>query len=179
MNYKIKITALLILLFFTFSCAKMHKYTDVPWEGQKIENWENPEIYGINKEAPRAYFIPYLKDSDVIEDKHSKSPFYKSLNGDWSFNLVTKPSERPYYFFKTDYDVSNWDTIKVPANWELEGFDVPIYTNVKYPHEKTPPTIQDHYNPVGSYRKYFNIDNLSIQEDVYLHLGAVSSAMHI
>jgi beta-galactosidase len=174
-----KIKYLAILLLVLGSCTNKHKYVAVPFEQKEINDWENPEIFGINKEAPRAYFIPYLKDSDVIEDNHSNSPFYKSLNGDWSFNLVTKPSARPYYFFKTDYDVSDWGTIKVPANWELEGFDVPIYTNVAYPHEKTPPTIQEHYNPVGSYRKYFNIDDLSIQEDVYLHLGAVSSAMYI
>ena len=93
--------------------------------------------------------------------------------------MVTKPSDRPYYFFKTDYDDADWKEIKVPSNWELEGYDIPIYTNVKYPHEKTPPKIQDHYNPVGSYRTYFTLNDKMQGKEVILHFGAVSSAMYI
>ena len=74
---------------------------------------------------------------------------------------------------------SDWKTIKVPSNWELEGFGYPIYTNVKYPHEKTPPKIQAHYNPVGSYRTSFKVTGEMLGRDLYLHFGAVSSAMNI
>ncbi|ALJ05679.1 beta-galactosidase [Pseudalgibacter alginicilyticus] len=173
-----KLTYIAILLILISSCNKNHKYADVPFEEQEVHDWENPAVFGINKEQPRAYFIPYLNTNDVITDNVKNSPFYTSLNGNWEFNLAIKPDDRPYYFFKEDYDTSDWKTIKVPANWELEGFDVPIYTNVKYPHEKTPPKIQDHYNPVGSYRTYFNIDALG-SKDVFLHFGAVSSAMYV
>ena len=174
-----KTARLLILFLIVFSCNKKQRYSDVPWEEKTIKDWENPKVFGINKEAPRSYFIPYLNDLDVISDNHSKSSFYKSLNGNWKFNLVTKPSERPYYFYKQDYDDSDWGYIKVPANWEMEGYDIPIYTNVKYPHEKTPPNIQEHYNPVGSYRTTFNIDHIDQNKDVFLHFGAVSSAMYV
>ncbi len=176
---KIKIILLTTLIASAFSCDTTHKYKDVAWEAVAVENWENPEVFAINKEAPKSYFIPYLEDGDVRTDEHSKSPFYTSLNGKWNFNIVSKPSERPYYFFKTDYDDSDWDRITVPSNWELEGFDIPIYTNVKYPHDKTPPNIQNDYNPVGSYRRHFDIASLNDQEEVYLHFGAVSSAMHV
>ncbi|WP_299525646.1 glycoside hydrolase family 2 TIM barrel-domain containing protein [uncultured Lutibacter sp.] len=174
-----KIQYLAIILIVLNSCTTKHKYVDVPFEEKEINDWENPEVFGVNKEAPRAYFIPYLSDEDVIIDNVENSPFYTSLNGEWDFNMVSKPDDRPYYFFKEDYDTSDWKKIKVPANWELEGFDVPIYTNVKYPHEKTPPKIQDHYNPVGSYRTYFNIENSDLEKEVFLHFGAVSSAMYI
>jgi beta-galactosidase len=174
-----KITRLLILFLIIFSCSKKNRYADVSWESKVIEDWENPEVFGINKEAPRAYFIPYLSDENVIEDNPEKSPFYTSLNGQWNFNLVTKPADRPYYFFKTDFDDSDWGKLKVPSNWELEGYDVPIYTNVKYPHKKTPPKIQEHYNPVGSYRTYFNVEDLNKNKEFFLHFGAVSSAMNV
>lgn len=163
---------------FFFSCTK-HKYKNVPFDTPLVENWENPLIFSENKEPARSYFIPYKKDVDVIKDEASVSPFYTSLNGKWKFNIVQKPEDRPYYFFKTDYDDSDWADIDVPGNWELQGYDVPIYTNVKYPHAKTPPKIQKEYNPVGSYRTTFSYSNLSKDEEVYLHFGAVSSAMHI
>lgn len=155
------------------------KYANVPFEEQEILDWENPTVFGINKEQPRASFIPYLNIDDVINDDPINSPFYTSLNGIWDFNLVTKPEDRPKYFFKEDYDTTDWKTIKVPSNWELEGFDIPIYTNVKYPHKLTPPKIQHHYNPVGSYRTYFNIKNVDLEKEVFLHFGAVSSAMYV
>lgn len=81
----------------------------------------------------------------------------QSLNGIWKFNLAQNPSERPYWFFMDDFDTRGWKEIKVPANWELEVFDYPIYTNVKFPHKRTPPKIQEDYNPVGSYKRTFTI----------------------
>ena len=174
-----KIKYLVIFLLVLGSCTNKHKYDNVPFEEKEINDWENPEIFGVNKEDPRAYFIPYLKEEDVINDNAEKSTFYTSLNGEWDFNLVTKPADRPKYFFKEDYDTTDWKTINVPSNWELEGFDIPIYTNVKYPHEQTPPKIQMHYNPVGSYRVYFNAENADLEKEVFLHFGAVSSAMYV
>ena len=61
----------------------------------------------------------------------------------------------------------------------MEGFDIPIYTNVQYPHETSPPVIQDHYNPVGSYKRTFTIPADWDGKDVILHFGAVSSAMFV
>lgn len=174
-----KLARLLLFFLLISSCSNKHKYKNVAWEDKPVENWNNPEVFNVNKEAPRAYFIPYLNDGDVLADKHLASPFYQSLNGKWKFNLVTKPADRPYYFFKTDYDDSDWNSINVPANWELEGYDIPIYTNVKYPHEKTPPNIQEHYNPVGSYRTTFNVNDLNENKSVFIHFGAVSSAMNV
>ena len=168
-----------LLLAVLMGCKTVHKYENVPFEGKEIEDWENPAVFGNHKEAARSYFIPYLEDEAVINDDASKSPFYRSLNGKWKFNLAKNPANRPFYFYKEDYDDRDWKMINVPANWELEGYDVPIYTNVKYPHEKTPPTIQKHYNPVGSYRTSFYVDKAMVQKQVYLHFGAVSSAMNL
>lgn len=64
-----------------------------------------------------------------------------SLNGKWAFRFVSEPSQRPLDFYKDDYDVSSWDAIPVPSNWEMHGYDRPIYCNVEYPHGNTPPFI--------------------------------------
>ena len=103
----------------------------------------------------------------------------KSLNGTWQFHLAQNPSERPFWFFKNDFDTRKWDEIQVPANWEVVGFDYPIYTNVKYPHEKTPPLIQEHYNPVGSYKRTFEVPAEWDGSEIIAHFGAVSSNMNL
>ena len=169
-----------ILAFSTLvSCTKKHKYENVDMIVNPIEDWENPEVFQRNKEQPRASFIPYQSIEQLSLNEPENSPFYTSLNGQWKFNIADKPADRPFFFFKQDYDDTDWKTIKVPSNWELEGFGYPIYTNVKYPHEKTPPGIQAHYNPVGSYRTNFNVTDEMKGRDLYLHFGAVSSAMNI
>ena len=170
---------LLISLFLLASCSKYQKYEGVPFEEKNPHDWENPAVFQINKEAPHAYFIPFATaDQAKLDDKWA-SPFLQSLNGTWQFHLSQNPYERPAWFFKNDFDTRDWDQIKVPANWETEGFDYPIYTNVKYPHDRTPPTIQKNYNPVGSYKRTFTIPAEWSGRDVILHFGGVSSAMYV
>ncbi len=168
-----------MLLGSITSCTKYKSYKDIAWEEKAPADWENQEVFEINKEAPRAWFIPFASQQEVDRDNIWNSSLIHSLNGDWLFHLSTKPTERPYYFFKDDFDTREWKTIKVPSNWECEGFEYPIYTNVKYPHEKTPPTIQDFYNPVGSYKRTFTIPSNWNQKEVYLHFGAAGSAVYV
>ncbi|HCY43334.1 MAG TPA: beta-galactosidase [Prolixibacteraceae bacterium] len=155
------------------------KYENVSFEEKTPHDWENPAVSEINREAPRAYFIPYATAEQAMQPDIWKSPFIQSLNGTWQFNLSHTPYVRPFYFFKDDYDTKDWTTIQVPGNWEMQGFDVPIYVNVQYPHEATPPTIQKHYNPVGSYKRSFTIPENWKGQDIILHFGAVSSAMYV
>jgi beta-galactosidase len=164
------------LLLFA-SCKS--KYENVPYEDKVPHDWENPAVSQINKEKPRAYFIPYATEEQAQKADKNASPFIESLNGTWEFHLSHNPSERPYYFFKDDYDTRDWNKIKVPSNWEIEGYDVAIYTNVKYPHKATPPTIQADYNPVGSYKRTFTVPADWKEKEVFLHFGAVSSAMYV
>jgi beta-galactosidase len=170
---------LMTILTAFVSCTSGNKYEGVQWDEKHPADWENQSVYAINREEARASFIPYLSKGKALNDEPWSSELIQSLNGLWKFNLAHKPADRPYYFFKEDYDISDWDEIKVPANWELEGYDVPIYTNAKYPHKKTPPTIQDFYNPVGSYKRTFTIPKKWDNKEIYLHFGAVSSAMYV
>jgi len=174
-----KTTYLVLVIFMLVSCSEKHNLKKVDIVQNPVEDWENPEIFGRNKELPRATFIPYKSIEQVRLNKAENSPFYTSLNGQWKFSIVDKPADRPLDFYNTDYDDTAWKNIDVPSNWELQGFGYPIYTNVKFPHEKTPPKIQDHYNPVGSYRTNFKVSKEMLNKDIYLHFGAVSSAMNV
>ncbi len=172
------------LLFIVFATTAIlssgkNKYKDVPYEDKLPHDWENPAVCEINREAPRAYFIPFATAEQALQNDIWKSPYIQSLNGTWQFHISHTPSVRPFWFFKDDYDTSDWTTIKVPGNWELQGFDVPIYTNVRYPFEANPPFIQKFYNPVGSYKRTFTIPENWKGQDIILHFGAVTSAMYV
>lgn len=148
--------------------------------GQKVEDWENPEMVGWNRESPRATFLTYADAETAIKGEKSDSPNFQSLNGRWKFRWVKKPSERPQDFFKTDFDDTHWDVIPVPSSWQLQGYDVPIYTNVPYPFGKAnPPCIPQENNPVGSYRLMFRIPAEWKDRQVFLHFAGVEFVFYV
>ncbi len=157
------IASSILLLFFNLSFSQEH-----------ANEWENPQIIDKNKEQGRAFFVSYHNEASAIAGKPEASKLYQSLNGTWKFDIVKKPSERPLDFYKTTINDSNWKTIEVPSNWELQGFDIPIYTNIIYPFPKNPPFIDGAYNPVGSYRKTFTISDDWKYKEVILHFGSIS-----
>lgn len=142
-----------------------------------IPDYENPEVISINTKEPTATFYHYT-NKDFSKPWQELSN-YKLLNGTWKFNHVNKPADRPKEFYKTDYNASNWDDIDVPSNWQMRGYDFPIYTNIIYPFPKNAPYIPDSFNPVGSYKKTFNVDESWIDKKVSLHFGAVNSAFYV
>lgn len=174
-------TALFLTLLagITISCTRYSDYKDIPFEEPDPKPWQTQYISQINREEPRAYFIPYTSVEQAREDNKWQSPLLLSLNGTWKFNLAEKPADRPFWFFKDNFDTRKWNDIQVPSNWEVNGYDYPIYVNVTYPHEVTPPTIQEHYNPVGSYKRQFTIPEAWKGKEIYLHAGAVSSNMNL
>ncbi|MDR1609910.1 MAG: DUF4981 domain-containing protein [Candidatus Symbiothrix sp.] len=141
--------------------------------------WENPEIFGINKEPARATALPYSDEQQAIAGNYSASPYYRSLDGAWKFNWHKKPAGKPEGFYKQGYDVSKWDNIQVPGNWELQGFGVPIYTNITFPHPVNPPYIDHNDNPVGCYVRDFTIPETWNGRRVYLHFESGLTAMYI
>lgn len=165
-------------LYIVFTLMLAFACTHASNKKEETPVWQDQGVWQINKEKARAYFIPFQSVESIDDDIFSSS-LMQSLNGDWNFNLVLKPADRPLDFYKDNYDITSWDKLKVPSNWEVEGFDIPIYTNVQYPHETSPPVIQDHYNPVGSYKRTFTIPADWDGKDVILHFGAVSSAMYV
>ncbi|MFX1432018.1 MAG: sugar-binding domain-containing protein, partial [Promethearchaeota archaeon] len=123
-------------------------------------DWENSKMIGQNKEPPHNTLIPYHDINSALTGKFESSQYYVSLNGRWKFKWVKKPSERPIDFYREDYDVSNWEEIVVPSNWQMQGYGIPIYSDSEYPYsieKKNIPSINHNYNPVGSYRTEFII----------------------
>ena len=163
-------------------------------------DWENEAVLGINKQAPRATGVSYpscesaikaytLKRPEDALKKWTDSPFYQTLNGEWKFHWSPAPDERPADFYKTGFNVSGWDTIEVPSNWEIKGYGTPIYTNIRYPHPSQPPLIMadvpDHFtasrepNPVGSYRRTFTVPGDWNGRKTFIHFDGVSSAFYL
>ncbi|MCK7554006.1 hypothetical protein MKQ70_02865 [Chitinophaga sedimenti] len=128
---------------------------------------ENPRILGINKQPAHATLMPYENLEEALAADRHASSYSRSLNGQWKFHFVTWPQERPVDFYKEDYDVSRWDNIEVPSNWQLKGYGTPYYSNYTYIFKKdfprvmsTPPVWYTAYrerNPVGSYRREFDL----------------------
>lgn len=155
-------------------------WTALTVSAQKVEDWENPNFISENKERAHASFIPYKtkKPSAWYNDKYQSSKVL-SLNGTWHFHYVDKPSDRPLDFYKDGYDLSNWKTINVPGNWELQGFGTAIYTDVAYPFPANPPHIPHNYNPVGSYKRTFEIPTQWNGKEIFIHFGGVKSACYL
>lgn len=144
-----------------------------------VPDWENPLVFQINREAYRATFLPYSDEKLAQKDHYNESPYYLSLNGKWKFNWVAKPDDRPVDFYKKSFDASQWKELKVPSNWEIQGYGIPIYTNIIYPHGLHAPYIPHHDNPVGSYRRTFQLPEAWDGRRVYLHFASGTSAMYV
>ncbi len=157
-------------------------------------DWENETIFAVNKEPGHVTYIPFPSIETLKADQSFDKPWlepssslYQSLNGVWKFNWVKQPSERPMDFFKTGYNVSSWKEIPVPSNWEMHGYGTPIYTNITYPFKNNPPFIQPQKgytnekepNPVGSYRRDFDIPTGWDGKNIFIHFDGVYSGFYI
>lgn len=147
---------------------------------QSVPDWENPDVIGINK-------LPYHVTLGN-PSTHSTNPQITYLDGTWKFHWSPDPDSRPSGFFEPGYDVSGWDDIHVPCDWQMQGFGTPIYTNSRYPFRREPPyvtrtndrnwTAFENRNPVGSYVTVFNASDISGHNWI-LEFEAVSSAFYV
>ncbi|MBT3193194.1 MAG: DUF4981 domain-containing protein [Verrucomicrobia bacterium] len=177
---------------------------DTPPADTLHPDWENETMIGRNKQPGHATFIPYDSEQHAIADA-ADSPWLRSLNGNWKFHWAKKPDERPIGFFAPEFDVHSWDRIPVPSNWQIEGYGKPIYSNAEYPFRTGSPrdwNAKDDYNfrtdpprimgavpkhwtqatfrnPVGSYRRDFDVPAAWDGRRVFLHFAGVQSAMYV
>jgi beta-galactosidase len=161
------------------ACKKYSKYENIPFTEKEPRDWENPEMFNLNREDPHATLISFPDETAALKDDKSNSPNILSLDGIWKFNYVDSPDKRPYWFYKDDYDTRDWLDIEVPSNWQMKGFDVPIYVNIGYGFKINPPYIPHDWNPVGSYKRVFKVPKEWKDKEVFLHFGAVSSAFYV
>ena len=140
--------------------------------------WENPAKYEWNKERPHADFRLYEQSEDAVNDKPRKSSWQHSLNGVWKFIYAPTIAASIKDFYRIDLPDSNWDTITVPSNWEIQGFGEPIIRNIQYVFSSNPPYI-DVDNPVGTYRRTFTVPRNWQEREVFLHFGSISGYARI
>ena len=143
-------------------------------------DWENPSRVGRNKEPGHVPLVPFGDSTAAISMNRSQCPFLKLLNGDWRFHCAPSPASAPEGFFEPDFDVSSWDTISVPGNWQLQGYDIPIYTNVQYPFpiDDLPGVPQDD-NPTGCYRRSFTVPEEWNGRQIFILFEGVDSAFYL
>lgn len=147
-------------------------------------DWNNnPEITQLNRMDAHAALLAYDTIEAALKGVRDSSRYFKSLNGMWKFNFAENPDKRIVNFYDTTYDCSSWKEIKVPSNWQLEGYDYPQYTNVIYPWSETeqlvPPVAPTVYNPVGSYIRYFTVSKDWNGQPVYLSFQGVEAAFYV
>jgi beta-galactosidase len=152
-------------------------------------DWENEQVLHVNTEPPRATFIPFASVAGALADAPEASPYYLSLNGPWKFHWAPNPGERPADFYQTNFDDATWTNIDVPSNWEMKGFGVPIYLGSGYPFKIDPPRVTGvpptnwtafaQRDPVGSYRRAFELPLNWSGRSVCIHFDGVDSAFYL
>lgn len=142
------------------------------------EPWEDPQVCGINRDRTRSTAYSFKSVNDALKGKRESSGRFMSLNGDWDFYFALKPEDAPPDFYKGK--VSGWDKTEVPSNWEMKGYDKPIYKSAVYPFRPVnPPYVPRDYNAVGSYQRSFSIPEEWNNMNITLHFGGVSSAYKV
>ena len=166
--------------------------------------WQSPDSVAVNKLQPHAWFFSFRNIDEARKVLPENSSYWKSLDGMWKFHWAPNPAERPKDFFRTDYDVSKWDDIKVPMNWNMAGlqrdgknkYGDPLYSNqrVIFQHSwqpmndwkggvmRTPPKDWMTYrnrNEVGSYRRTFSVPADWKGQEIYLNFDGVDSFFYL
>lgn len=164
---------------------------------------DDPEVFCVNRMPAHSDHIWFEDESSyqkmpVKEDLGTgaqKSSFFQSLNGNWKFRYSKSPADRPKDFYKESFDDSDWDEIAVPGHIEMAGYDQIRYVNIQYPWEgleyrrppMTPPAKGQRedlfsgalYNPVGSYRLTFDLDDKLQHKRVSIYFEGVEQAVYV
>ncbi|MGY0640399.1 MAG: glycoside hydrolase family 2 TIM barrel-domain containing protein [Paraglaciecola chathamensis] len=150
-------------------------------ESSTVPDWQNPQVFAINKEPARASFYGFSHDPQKYVDTPFDSQDYFNLNGEWDFHWVEAPHLRPKDFFKPDFDTRHWNKIAVPGNWQLLGYGAANYINMAVDFASHPIAgeVPADNNPVGSYRRDFVLPDNWTDKQVFIYLGAVKSAFYI
>ena len=141
--------------------------------------WQDPAVFQIGREPPRASFTPFPAADAAVAGRPEDSPRRLSLNGDWKFHFVPRPADRPEGFFEPGFDDSAWDEIAVPSNWELLGYGYPVYRDESYSFPRNPPFVPEDDNPVGSYRRAFEVPARWDGNEIFLRFDGVYSAFYV
>ena len=152
-------------LFLSFSMAAL----SMTMFASSLPVWQDPAVNQVNRYPMTATF-----DAGGCN---------LNLNGVWDFKWYETVKDRDLNFYKTDFDITGWDTMPVPGMWELNGYGDPLYLNIGYAwrrwHDNTPPFVPEPRNHVGQYRRSFTLDQAWLGKDVFLHIGSATSNVRV
>ena len=154
--------------------SRSFKYSHLPY-------WKDIQTTSVNTQNPRTSFMTYANRAQAMTGRYEESSYYKLLNGIWKFYYVDSYKELPAGIVDTTATVVGWKRIKVPGNWELQGYGTAIYTNQCYEFQSSnpqPPQLPEE-NPVGVYRKEFTLPTDWEGRDVYLHIAGAKSGCYV
>ena len=166
---------------------------------QTGEEWDDPSVSHVNREKPHTGALPMTNEADVVKNDLTLSPYYQSLDGIWKFNWVKNPTLATTDMCEKDYDDASWTDIDVPSSWQVWGlrnnksWDKPLYCNVAYPFSfnesdysvmaERPSWFEYNSNmpnPVGTYRKHFNITSDCLTgHNVYVRFNGVGHGFYL
>jgi beta-galactosidase len=163
------------------------------------ERWRNPEIFEVNREPAHAFSLVFPDAASAAPEPDWADPYagssrFRSLNGDWKFFFSDNLAGAPAGFERPEFSVAQWKKLPVPSSWEQYGYGQLYFIDSLQPFlgdprnpdipktpEETAKRVDDcwiptAFNPVGSYRRSFEIPAGWQGQRVILHFGGVSSA---
>ncbi|WP_159981718.1 MULTISPECIES: glycoside hydrolase family 2 TIM barrel-domain containing protein [unclassified Novosphingobium] len=141
--------------------------------------WEQPEIVRQGAEPMHTTFDGFDTRAGALSRDAAKSRYHLSLDGDWKFRLSPTPESRPVEFFRNDFDVSGWGTMKVPGILQAEGHGRAVFVGSGYPFPRDQPRIDHALAEVGSYRRDFAVPAHFAGRRLLLTVGAAGAAYYI
>ena len=141
-----------------------------------------PEVFQVNREPAHATLMPFADLDSALAGDRRASPYALYLDGTWKSHWAERLANAPSDFWLPEYDVSDWDDITVPGNWQTQGFGSPIYTNAAYPwgarDPVAPPAAPTEFNAVGSYRRTVTLPDWEGRR-VFVSFQGVESAFYL
>ncbi|MDO6759988.1 glycoside hydrolase family 2 TIM barrel-domain containing protein [Tamlana sp. 2_MG-2023] len=162
-----------LICFFCFNIISNFGFS------QSKNDWENPSIFQINQVLPHTNLMPFNTVKEAFGKDKKSSPNFLTLNGDWDFNFSENLDEAPSDFYKDNFNRKKWDKIKVPSNWEMEGFGYAMFRNIGQPYNSKPPLVPKEFNPIGSYYRTFTLPKNWKEKQHFLHFEGVQSASYV
>ena len=142
---------------------------------QSLPYWQDVNVTSVNAETQRTEAVWYADRADALKKGFRESENYVDLNGEWEFKYFDD------YHEMERYKGTDWDKIRVPGNWEVQGFGVPIYVNIPYdfaPRDPQPPTLPDVF-PAAIYHRTFTVPEGWKGRTVFLNLAGIKSGTYV
>ncbi len=163
-----------LMLAFIISAFTINGFAQLPY-------WRDLDAFAVNKEYPRTAFMSFGSKTEALSKKFEESQYYLCLNGTWKFLYAENDKNLAQDIVAENPNTTNWSDIKVPGNWEFQGFGTPIYLNHGYefmPKNPKPPYLPEN-TPVGIYHRSFELPSTWSERDVYLQLAGIKSGAYV